>query len=290
MLTVICVAYNHEPYIRDALEGFVNQQTDHRYKVIVGDDCSTDATTDIIKEYSKKYPNLITPVFRKQNVGPRYCTLDLAPYADTKYIAFCDGDDYWCNQNFIQKAIDILENNLDCTIVVGNTIYHNHKTGQKRLLLGDILPKPAKKFTFPEYIYTHSSARVYRNINRLPVFDIQIYYFMLNLGRCYYIDEVMSVYNITCKGIWSSLSPKEAALESSGIYYSLNKLFNYKYNDYYISNVYKPKKLKRYVRLLGKHLGWWYYIKKNHIQISSILFFNTGIKTTAADINKDKEE
>ena len=116
MVSIHCCAYNHEKYIRQCLEGFVMQRTNFKFEVIVHDDASTDKTATIIKECADKYPDIIKPIYQKEN---QYSTckenIDIALMAKTsgKYIALCEGDDYWIDPYKLQKQVDFLENNSD---------------------------------------------------------------------------------------------------------------------------------------------------------------------------------
>lgn len=115
VVAVRCITYNQERYIRDALEGFVMQQTDFNFVVIVHDDASTDSTPKIIKEYSQKYPELIFPILEKENQyskGPGNLGNVLNPIIEAtnaKYIALCEGDDYWIDPLKLQKQVDKME-------------------------------------------------------------------------------------------------------------------------------------------------------------------------------------
>lgn len=104
MVTIRCTAYNHEPYIRACLEGFVMQKTNFRFEAIVHDDASTDGTAAIIKEYAEKYPDVIKPILEREN---QYSKGTLGKIMDEaskgKYIAFCEGDDYWTDPLKLQK-------------------------------------------------------------------------------------------------------------------------------------------------------------------------------------------
>ena len=113
MVTVVCVTYNHENYIRDCLEGIVRQKTNFKFQVFIGDDCSTDGTRKIIDEYVNKYSDIIIPFHREENIGSIHNFGDLCERVDTKYIAFCDGDDYWIDYEKLQKQVDFLEENQD---------------------------------------------------------------------------------------------------------------------------------------------------------------------------------
>ena len=98
MVTIRCCTYNHEPYIRQCLEGFVMQKTNFRFEAIVHDDASTDGTAAIIREYAKKYPDIIKPIFETEN---QYSKKDgslrriMDAHTHGKYVAICEGDDYW---------------------------------------------------------------------------------------------------------------------------------------------------------------------------------------------------
>lgn len=120
MVSIRCAVYNQEKYIRQCLDGFVMQKTKFRFEVIVHDDASTDDTVSIIKKYSESYPEIIKPIFEKEN---QYSKHDgsIRKIMDTacsgKYIAFCEGDDYWTDPLKLQKQVDILESNPDVSFV-----------------------------------------------------------------------------------------------------------------------------------------------------------------------------
>ncbi len=116
MLVVIqCLAYNQEDYIEDTLKGFVMQKTDFPFVAIVHDDASTDRTADIIREYEKKYPDIIKPIYETENQyrkGGHYL-MDIVYGAikqyNPKYVAMCEGDDYWTDPDKLQKQVDFME-------------------------------------------------------------------------------------------------------------------------------------------------------------------------------------
>lgn len=115
LVVIRCITYNHEPYIRDALDGFVMQKTDFPYIAIVHDDASTDNTAKIISEYAEKYPDIILPILEKENQyskGNGSIGRILNPACEStgaKYIALCEGDDYWTDPLKLQKQVDFLE-------------------------------------------------------------------------------------------------------------------------------------------------------------------------------------
>lgn len=117
LVSISCITYNHAPYIKDALEGFVSQKTDFPFEVLIHDDCSTDGTTEIIKEYARKYPDVIKPLYEKenqyQNGKPAGSNVWNLPRAQGKYIALCEGDDYWKDPDKLRKQVEFLEANPD---------------------------------------------------------------------------------------------------------------------------------------------------------------------------------
>lgn len=132
-VSILCTAYNHEKYIGKCLEGFVNQETNFEYEVLVNDDKSSDRTAEIIIEYQKRYPTIIKPFLQKENQFSKNVRINddiLYPQAKGKYIALCEGDDYWIDCNKLQKQYDYMEDHLECAMVLHNSIKHD-VNGQK---------------------------------------------------------------------------------------------------------------------------------------------------------------
>lgn len=114
MVSIQCLVYNHEPYLRQCLDGIVMQKTNFRFEAIVHDDCSTDGSRKIIEEYAAKYPDIIKPIYETEN---QYSKKDgslrrkINERLIGKYIALCEGDDYWIDSHKLQKQVDVLEEN-----------------------------------------------------------------------------------------------------------------------------------------------------------------------------------
>ena len=123
IVSIWCLAYNHEKYIKDALEGFLKQKTNFKFEVIVHEDCSTDNTAQIIKEYEEKYPNIIKLIYQTENQYSKginsFRTFGF-PRMKGKYVAFCEGDDFWVDENKLQKQVDYMESHPDCTFCFTN--------------------------------------------------------------------------------------------------------------------------------------------------------------------------
>ena len=120
LVSICCVTYNQASYIRQCLEGFLMQKTIFNYEILVHDDCSTDGTTEIVREYAEKYPDLIIPIYQVVNQYQQGNTSILKsfvyPKARGKYYAICEGDDYWIDSYKLQKQIQFMEDNPDCTM------------------------------------------------------------------------------------------------------------------------------------------------------------------------------
>ncbi len=119
-MSITCITYNHEKYIAQAIESFLMQQTNFPYEIIIGEDCSTDGTRQVILDYCERYPALIKLVTSEKNVGARRNGIRIRNEARGKYIAICEGDDYWTDPCKLQKQVDFLEANPDYVLC-----YHN---------------------------------------------------------------------------------------------------------------------------------------------------------------------
>jgi len=119
IVSICCTTYNHDAFIATALEGFLMQETDFPFEILIRDDCSTDNTAEIIREYFKKYPHIIKPIYEAENQfskGVKPMPV-LFKKAVGKYLALCEGDDYWTDSLKLQKQVEYLNSNEDVSIV-----------------------------------------------------------------------------------------------------------------------------------------------------------------------------
>ena len=130
LVSIWCTVYNHEPYVRQCLDGFVMQRTNFPFEAIVHDDASTDGSAAIIREYAEKYPDIIKPIYETENQytipGAFRRILEAALHPDSKYVAICEGDDYWTDPEKLQIQVDFLERHPDYSMCFhrANTIIH----------------------------------------------------------------------------------------------------------------------------------------------------------------------
>ena len=218
MVSVYCLAYNHEKYISDCLEGFVKQKTNFKYEVIVHDDASTDNTANIIKEYAERYPDIIKPILQEKNQysqGVEIVDKFIGPLLKGKYVAICEGDDYWCDEHKLQRQVEILENHPEYIACVHQTKTANSSTGEVGLYSklrksGVIEIEKMLRDRGPVY---HTSSLCYHKeaLEEKPDFcyivkgigDYPKEFALALQGDIYYLNKVMSVYRQFTESSWS---------------------------------------------------------------------------------------
>ena len=222
LVSISCITYNHVNYIRDAIEGFLMQKTTFSFEIIIHDDASTDGTDQIIKEYELKYPNLIFPTYQSENQFSKGVRRILAtfvfPKCRGKYIALCEGDDYWTDPNKLQKQVDFMENNLKYSFIHHNVFLSDAFSNIIKDAYFDSFPST---FDF-KYLISNTHPRtvsvLFRNNcvwldpmmnHELPPRDTSLFFLLASHGAGYYLNECMAAYRIYEGGIWSSLGSTE---------------------------------------------------------------------------------
>ena len=128
LVSIACLTYNHEKYIKDAIEGFLSQKTEFDYEILIHDDASTDRTADIIRRYEIKYPNKIYGIYQRENqlskiIEDGNMLQDyLYPVCKGKYIALCEGDDFWIDPDKLQMQVNYLESHPECAAVCHDAV------------------------------------------------------------------------------------------------------------------------------------------------------------------------
>lgn len=125
MVSIYCMAYNHEKYIRQTFESLLKQNTDFKYEVIVHDDASTDKTAEIIREYEEKYPEIFKAIYQKENQyskGVKVFDTFIAPVIRGRYVAVCEGDDFWTDAEKLALQVKFLEKHPDYSACVHQTV------------------------------------------------------------------------------------------------------------------------------------------------------------------------
>ena len=211
LLSVCIITYNHENYIREAIEGVLMQKVNFNYEIIVADDCSTDNTRKIILEYVEKYPNIFTLIFQERNVGASQNWLDLLNKPKSKYIAYFEGDDYWTDPLKLQKQVDFLEANKSCVL----SFHRSYKLyeGSNCIQKVDIIFKD--RFNTRDILSSnwniYTATILFRNQFSYPKWflkvkhgDYALLLFLSTFGELGFIDSYMSVYRKHSGGVSNS--------------------------------------------------------------------------------------
>ncbi len=259
-VSIICLTYNQEKYVRDCLEGFVMQQTSFPFEVLVYDDASTDSTPEIIRDYAAKYTEIFKPTLYQENnfsKGLGYVGLYTGiKEAKGVYVAYCEGDDYWTDPLKLQKQVDFLEAHPNYEVCAHETLIKNDRYKQLDGLLFNEFNKnlfvstTKKHYTFEDALtgnIFHVSSLMYRNfpiqlpewLPQVSAADMVLFMLLAEKGDVYVMPEVMSVYRSHSDSLTSS--NKEY---NSAVLYYLNlsipvlELLNQYWNGQFQSKIY----------------------------------------------------
>ena len=225
LVSICCITYNHERYIKDALDGFIMQKTNFPFEIVISDDCSKDSTRAIIKEYKIKYPHLLKDISPKKNMGAIPNFLYVQQSVLGKYIALCEGDDYWTDPYKLQKQVDFLETHPEYVACFHNArVYNGHRFGLFNSLNESHYPTTEVLITRKWFIPTASL--MYRNFEgEYPEWSLQVASgdYMLELllakkGKFYYMDDIMSVYRVQGQGISAEMNANKPKMYDGLIY------------------------------------------------------------------------
>lgn len=254
LVSIVCLAFNHEEYIRSALDGFVKQVCSFKYEIIIHDDASTDGTADIIREYEKRYPDLFFPIYQTENqyskkvkIFPQF----ILPNVRGKYMAICEGDDYWIDPYKLQRQIDYMENHDDCTFCFTNAWVEDlSKQGQRRSFIpwnqkdAQYYQEQDKQYTLHdsyELSFIPAASFVFKTENEknrfndlprsCPTGDLKRRLYHTSLGHAYYFHDKTCVYreNVPNSRVtsWRGSSKKKTAELSRQVIEMLNELDDY---------------------------------------------------------------
>ena len=209
LVSICCLTFNHVSYVLQALDGFLMQKTSFDYEIIIHDDASTDGTQEIIKAYQENYPEIIKPILQSENQyskGIKPIFKYVFPRAQGKYIAMCEGDDYWTDPLKLQKQVDFLERNLDCSFCFtrATKVFVNQDKPDQ------VYPHELKKTIYSpkeylDFTTTATCSLVFRNLKltegiNFPVLehsqgDFILYCHLLHYGNAGALNDVTCTYN-----------------------------------------------------------------------------------------------
>lgn len=253
-VSICCLAYNHEKFIRQALDSFLRQKTNFKYEIIINDDASTDETTNIIKEYENRYPDIIKALYHSENQYSKGITNPSGtfnfPRAKGKYIAMCECDDFFCDENKLQEQFDYMESHNECSLCIHSAKIQNMDNSftdknmrpyKKNRLIdsNEIIDKITGYPTSSLFFRSEYVKELPRFYFKCMIGDIPLQIILANYGYAYYMDEPMSVYRIGDSGSWTKLQ-KEGDYElkqekyfinMQNMYNSFNEYSSYKFNE-----------------------------------------------------------
>lgn len=296
MVSINCLAYNHELYIKKCLDSLIMQKTNFKYEVLVHDDASTDNTAEIIRAYEKKYPDIIKPIYQTENQYSKGVAITLEfqyPRARGKYIAICEGDDFWTDDTKLQKQIDFLETNSEY-VLCGHAAYYadgkdllskdkffSNGIGDRELTTGEIISNWAMATN------TMVFRKSVRGGDPIPYKgnafngDYALMTYLSLQGKVFYIDKLMSAYRVQSSGSLNDIWRKDRnkRLDSEERLIGLLERFN-KYSDYKYDNVVVIKQAEVLHRILWEMntLQEYRYYKKNYKNIYKKISIKKRIK------------
>ena len=278
-VSIICSAYNHEKYIRTTIEGFLMQKTDFKFEVLIHDDASTDKTARIIREYEEKYPEIIKPIYQSENQyskGIKVAKTYIYPKIKGEYVALCEGDDFWTDEDKLQTQVNFLKKHPEYVACA-----HAHKQIDMRdnsetekhafnysgtVTASQIIQGDGNLFATNSTVYKKEAFltnMIFRENS--PVGDYPLMIQMAFLGKVYYIDKVMSCYRFMVPGSWSERNMindeklRSHNEEMQKMLEEADRYSDYKYHSdfkkvidkkwfYYFSLNEKPSFLRKYYR------------------------------------------
>ncbi len=219
VVSIWCITYNHADFIRDAIEGFLMQETTFPVEIFVHDDASTDGTADIVREYAERYPQLFWTVLQKENQWSKSTGHILSTLKQQRgeFVAFCEGDDFWTDENKLELQVRFLEENPNYSIcfhrvrVLSNT--GNLVDDPLEARFEKIQTSYATRFDLIKHgNFINTASAMYRNdelnyppeVSRSPVGDYLLHICRSEQGHIHRLNESMAVYR-SGVGIYSTL-------------------------------------------------------------------------------------
>ena len=284
LVSVIITSYNHEKYIRQAIEGCLAQKTSFDYDIIIHDDASTDQTANIIREYTKAFPEKIIPILQNENQwskGVNKFSDFILPTSKGKYLARCEGDDYWIDPKKLEKQVSVMEKDPDIIMCFTATLREFVRNNRKKI--------PWRYYRLSRYVPTkHAILRggemsdlvstmirkeIYQDIpewyHQFPAGDVALNLLAATRGKIFYLDEITAVYragvndSATRKKLEDPQRQKQVIKKSLDARISFNEFTHYAYQPYIIKRL--RNGIKHYlflssdnkVQFIIDHYGSW---------------------------------
>jgi glycosyltransferase involved in cell wall biosynthesis len=248
-VSIVNNTYNQEKFIIDALESFLMQETTFPVEILVHDDASTDRTAEIVKEYELKYPGLVLPIYQKENQYSKNVkpTQNFQiPRARGKYIAICEGDDYWTDPLKLQKQVELMERHPPASLCVSlneQLVKNTKEIKRDKPYYGIDYPMITKLEDLNQYFHTSTyliRKSIYSSLaNKYPnliMGDTSLRYLLISKGPFVVLNDYVSVYRITGEGIWTRLSDFEKEVSHYKIFHTFRTHFVPEQFKYHLIN------------------------------------------------------
>ena len=214
LVSISCITYNHINFIEQCLNGFLNQKTNFKFEILIHDDASTDGTKELIEKYKEQYPDIIKPLYQKENQYSQGVRGIMATFnfsrAKSKYIAICEGDDYWVDPLKLQKQVDFLERNEEYTLAHSDVNIHIEQTNKiyaginkikdRSIKSGDVfidkLESNYRIFTCTALFRNIDITILYKEHKNYMQGDLILFLELAKNGLVKYFDEPMATYRV----------------------------------------------------------------------------------------------
>lgn len=261
-VSTIMLTYNHGPYLKQAIEGVLNQKINFRHELIICNDASPDGSDEIIRQYAEKYPDIIRYYRHEKNIGFEENQRFAFEKCRGKYVAYCEGDDYWTDENKLQFQVDFLDHNPEFVMTTARTIAYQQRTGEMltggkdEIFEGRAFVDYDQGSFFkerPTQTLTYLIRREAIDLKWVDVYpnyrDLYYFYHALEFGKGRAFNKVVGVYRLHEGGIYSALDIEKQLNTSINLFKNIKKINNENRADVQI--------LKDYDTLINKY----YYLK-----------------------------
>lgn len=270
LVSVIMLTYNHAPYLKEAIEGVLMQKTNFEFELIICNDASPDNSSEIIKALAEKYPNIIRYFYHEKNIGFEENQRFAFEKCRGKYVAYCEGDDYWTDENKLQFQFDFLEQNPDYVMTTARTKAYLQNTcetkddGKDSMFRGQPFVDYTQESFFrerPTQTLTYLIRKDAIDLKWIDIYpdyrDLYYFYHALEFGKGRAFNKIVGVYRLHDGGVFSALDIEKQLNTSINLFKNIKKVNNDNRADVQI--------LKDYDTLINKY----YYIKNFPVPIAN---------------------
>lgn len=262
-VSILCNVFNHGKFLERTLQGFVEQQTDFEYEVIIHDDASTDDSPSIIRRYAEAFPSLFVPILETENQYSKGVPITKSitlPLARGKYIALCEGDDFWVDSSKLQRQFDFLETHLDYSLCLHNAYVIDEYLGcvylsepdieDKDKSMTDVILEGGGKINPTASMFFRN--QLPNDWPSGPVGDHFYLIMMASMGKIRWFAKPMSVYRYRTGLSWTNVNNHGDKKLSSGYYKSYedtlcawDDLTDYKWHDAFAERIAMQEERRR---------------------------------------------